>query len=299
MNIVLLGATGFVGGAILRQISRQPGDDIKVNALIRKDIDFAFPFIKTIRGDLFNVHFAIKQIDKDGKGFYKNNVRGTQHMLEKIQGNCLGIIYGSSMSVYGEGRQVMVSEDTPLFPATALARSRAQTESLILSFMEDHEKWALCLRPRFIIGEGDKFTMNAMVKFAQKGLRFGSGNQKFNLIDVDDYAGIITDLCRIIYKRRKKPLQAALNIGYEQPISYNEWIQAISGQMGILVQQKKVPVSPLLIKLVRCIPSDRARKLATKLELVGLDHTGTVNKLFELIDKQYTKSPLALVKELC
>lgn len=119
LRIVLLGGTGLVGGALLRRLAAEPPGSVAVRALVRRPGALAGPaWLEEVPGDLNEpllaglfwpdapqviVHYAVKQIDPDGTGFERVNVGGTERLLAALPASVRGLIYGSTLSVYGSG----------------------------------------------------------------------------------------------------------------------------------------------------------------------------------------------------
>ncbi|ASZ14487.1 NAD(P)-dependent oxidoreductase [Chitinophaga pendula] len=310
MNIVLTGGSGFVGSALLRQAANHGGISMKV--LVRQPLTISYPFVEEVKGDLFHipshlwfdepyvlVHYATKQVDKDGSGFEYNNVRGTRQLLASMQGNCIGAIYGSSMSVYGDGIQYMVKDSCPLRPETPLAKSRAAAEQLIHEAMKEKARHSFTLRPRFIIGEGDRYTMKVMMQLANNGIQINHGKQRFNLIDVEDYARIILSLCGHIKSGNVELQQRPLHIGYQQPISYNEWMRTIAIVTQCDWPRKRWYAPAALIRLLHYFPFGRIPQFVTKAGLLGLEHSADTKPLYDLASAVIRKTAITAVHDAC
>ncbi len=306
LNIVLLGGTGFVGSAIIRKIGEKKFQDVTVRALIRGDAGrINSANVKTIEGNLPDripeelfpeephvvVHFATKQIDHDDSGFYDANVEGTKRLIEALPKSTKGIIYGSSMSVYGQGQQVDVTEQQPVKPETELAETRVEAEKIILDAAKSSGRTGFVLRPRFMLGNGDQYTLKGFKTMVQKGIVVGSGKQSYSIIDVDDYAEIIISLAQSVMKRDEKnePLSCPLNIGYEKPVSLDYILHEICNDNGSKFPTKKIPVFKILPAILRALPISAAASFATKLELVGLSHYGNVKALTNEIGTEITE----------
>ncbi|RKG61628.1 NAD(P)-dependent oxidoreductase, partial [Corallococcus exercitus] len=172
-GVVLTGATGMVGQAFLRQRGAH-----SVHALVRSPDGRDWgEGVHVVQGDLHGIpdalfppypyvvlHLAMKQRDTDNTGFERTNVDGTRRLLSRLRGDCRGVLLGSSMSVYGPGPHRGVKEVHPLRPITALARSRVAAEDVVMEHAVRTGLHAALLRPRFLLGRGDRFVLPAMVK---------------------------------------------------------------------------------------------------------------------------------------
>ncbi|WP_244237963.1 NAD-dependent epimerase/dehydratase family protein [Corallococcus terminator] len=276
VGVVLLGATGLVGQAILRQRGTHP-----VHALVRTPDGRSWgDGVQVVRGDLHGIpealfpshpyvvlHFATKPRDTDGTGFDWTNVEGTRRLLSRLTKDCLGVIHGSSMSVYGPGPHLGVTEEHPLVPVTPLARSRVASEALITKHAADAGLGAVLLRPRFLIGRGDRFVLPAMVKMLQRRRQLGADSVACSVIDVDDYARIIWKLARRMAEARR-PEQWAYNVAYARPLVRSEFLGTLVQGLGLPEPVVKVRVPDLLLNALRDAPSRRAQALAERLELL-------------------------------
>ncbi|RYZ42689.1 MAG: SDR family oxidoreductase [Myxococcaceae bacterium] len=275
-GVVLLGATGLMGQALLRQRGEH-----SVHALVRSPEGHAWgEGIHVVRGDLHDIpealfpahpyvvlHFATKPRDTDGTGFEWTNVDGTQRLLSRLTKDCRGVIHGSSMSVYGPGPHLGVTEAHPLNPITPLARSRVASEALITKHAAEAGLGAVLLRPRFLIGRGDRFVLPAMVKMLQRRRQLGTDSVACSVIDVDDCARIIWKLARRMVEA-PRPEQRAYNVAYSSPLVRSEFLGTLVRELGLPEPVVKVRVPNLLLSALRDAPSLRAQALAERLELL-------------------------------
>jgi nucleoside-diphosphate-sugar epimerase len=286
--LVVTGATGFVGRALVRHcienVSSGP-TDMELRVLVRSTGRLPMhPKIREYEGDLnlenselfpdqphVLVHLANKNVDHDGSGFQQTNVHGTEKLLRACRPSTRGMIYNSSLSVLGQGAQVNCSHMAPVLPQTDLALSRAQAEEIVWRRGRELDITAYCLRPRFILGEGDNYVMPALAKLVNKGIYLGSGEQRYSVIDVDDYAKIIIQLATRCVKTDVVE-QIPLNIGYSSPLSYEAIYSELRKNMASASGKKTIPAPALLASLLKRIPNKTLQAKAIQLQLIGLDH---------------------------
>ncbi|MFT7185461.1 MAG: nucleoside-diphosphate-sugar epimerase [Pseudohongiellaceae bacterium] len=303
LNIVLTGATGYVGRALLKTLEQLPAGTVSVKALVRSAKGIKLPaFAELIEGCLPDVpnqlffeaphvliHLGVKQID-DGSGFHNTNVLGTQNLLEKCNAHTLGTLYGSTLSVQGQKAQSSIVESEALHPQTELAESRAQAEQLVSLYMENFEKWGFNLRPRFILGKEDQYVLPGLTKLARNGVYIGNGKQKYSVITVNDYAEVILRLTQFIYQQSEligkkliKPEQMPVNVGYQQPLSFDQIFTEIRDHLVTKKRVISLRFPGWLPSLLKWIPNKVIESKATQLELIGFDHYGDVSRLQQLI----------------
>lgn len=300
ITLCLTGATGYVGRAILRHCDAMPEGAVSVRALARSEKQVldrmnwsSLPdWLEVIPGrlpevpdsfcpnnDHVVVHYGVKQIDHDGRGFNETNVEGTQRLLGATNARTLGIIYGSTLSVLGQGAQKNVFETAPMNPQTLLAETRAEAEETCYEWGARKHRSAFGLRPRFILGASDQFVLPGLAKLAAKGQIVGTGDQEFSVISVEDYAHIIVSLSAYIYLATDTE-QRALNVGYRQPVSFAELQEVIAAAIGENPKKiKRIPVYRWLPTIMRWLPIEGIDQKATQLELVGFDHSGDIREL--------------------
>ncbi|RKH00161.1 NAD-dependent epimerase/dehydratase family protein [Corallococcus carmarthensis] len=286
-GVVLTGATGMVGQAFLRQRGAHP-----VHALVRspEGRDWG-DGVHVVRGDLHGIsealfprypyvvlHLAMKQRDTDGTGFERTNVDGTRRLLSRLTGDCRGVILGSSMSVYGPGPHRGVKEDHPLKPITALARSRVAAEDLITEHAVRTGLHAALLRPRFLLGRGDRFVLPAMVKLLKRGVQVGDDGVGCSVIDVDDLGRILWRLARRMVET-PRPEQQAFNAAYSRPLMRGEFLGTVAQGLGLPRPTVKVRAPGWLLRVMRETPSRRARAMAERLELLTHSQCLDVSRL--------------------
>ncbi|MFT6905263.1 MAG: nucleoside-diphosphate-sugar epimerase [Oleiphilaceae bacterium] len=310
LNIVLTGATGYVGQAFLKALVHLPEGAVSVKALVRSPERIKLPsFVELVQGSLPDVpdklffdvphvliHFGVKQIDDDQSGFHAINVQGTQNLLEKCNEHTLGTIYGSTLSVQGQKAQSNIAESEALKPQTELAKSRAQAEQLVTRYMENFEKWGFNLRPRFILGKEDKYVLPGFIKLARKGIYIGDGKQRYSVITVNDYSSIILKLAQFISEQSElidkkviNPEQLSVNIGYQKAISFDQIFTVIREHLTANKRVISLRFPGWLPGLLKWIPNKLIESKATQLELIGFDHYGDISRLEQLIGRDITQ----------
>lgn len=295
LDILLLGGSGFLGSAFLRAVAARPTGSVRVRALLRRPSAIPdYPFLDKVAGHLeapprgleprrsyVLVNLAVKQLDHDGRGYLATNVEATARLLDSLGPRLSAILYGSSMSVYGQGAQEGVTEATPLAPATPLSESRALAERRIEAFARRRGASSWMLRPRFVLGAGDRFVLPGLARLVQRRVRLASGAQRFSVIDVDDYAALLVQLAEREARARRAPTSShgALNVGHARPVTFAEIAEALEAALDLAPARFALPVSPRMTRALRRVPWSAAEALATRIELVGFSHWGDTRAL--------------------
>jgi nucleoside-diphosphate-sugar epimerase len=291
LRLCVIGATGFVGRALIARMHTRRNSVIAAHALVRGDrARLCATGVRTISGALGDaslprelffsephvlVHLATKVHD-DGRGLRENAAHAAQ-LVQHLTPQCRGILYASCGSVYGQGSKVGVDERAELRPGTALAQSHWVTEQLLTQAARERGISALMLRPGFVVGHGDRQFLPRMQRLLQRGIGVGSGQQAFTIVDVHDYAEM---MLRLAYQMLEapRPCVRALNVGYAAPIQF----QQLAEIMGMR-PRAFVPVLKPLTALLRKYAFGRLRRIATNLERMGLSHHLDVGALARIL----------------
>jgi nucleoside-diphosphate-sugar epimerase len=167
------------------------------------------------------IHCASRVTDPDNCGYEMPNIVATSRLAGQLHSKTRAIVYHSSMSVYGSGRQVMLNEDLPCRPWTELAKSRYEAEMILLSRARSLGCHGIAFRPRFIVSERERFFVPQLMQFSRLGTVLGDGCQEFSLIDAADYGRIIWMTLNTLADRTDLVIQP-LNVGCKQPISLKQ-----------------------------------------------------------------------------
>ncbi|MGY4829718.1 NAD-dependent epimerase/dehydratase family protein [Sphaerotilaceae bacterium SBD11-9] len=287
LRVVLLGASGFIGSAVLRQLEGLAGE---CRVLVHRTRPPVLPEVAVAHsGSLTDlpaglwpaaphvvIHCASKQIDDDRSGF-AINLQGIEHLCEQVTPCTRAVLFVSSCSVYGDGAQRGVTEDAPLRPATPLARSRAQCEARLARLAATGHCRVELFRPRFVLGQGDRHVLPGLARLARRGFTLGHAQQRFSVIDVDDFARIL--LARAQAALLAGPGCEVFNVGCLRPLALHEILQVLAGQIGVPPPRWRIPVHPLLLKALAWLPGRAAQGLLQRLRLMGLDHHLDVSRL--------------------
>ena len=173
MNILISGATGFLGSHLVRVLAKEGH---RCKCLVRrtsstselKDLDH----VEFVYGDITDkeslkeavkdvrviYHLAAK-IGKWGipeKAFFAVNVHGTRNLLEVAhEGEVRQFIFCSTPGVQGKGH-AQASETLPYKPPYIYELTKCEGEKLVLGFHQKRKDLSVTiLRPDFVYGPGD------------------------------------------------------------------------------------------------------------------------------------------------
>lgn len=263
MKVIVIGATGFVGKAIVselrgnlisviavggpRSAPLQEADGLQsINGIDITNSDdmatleniqnvdavihaagLAHQFGKVTREDLWNV-----------------NVAGTEKVARLAQNLAVRhFMLISSVLVYGRGssRNEVLSEISICQPEDAYARSKLAGEEIASEICGKAAIPLTILRPAPIIGEGSKGNFRRLIRLIAKR-RFvwlGNGRNRKSLVSVSDVA----KACRVVLENKKSESEIFNIAG--PPMEMKEIVTEITRSLSLKPSNISIPVTPV------------------------------------------------------
>ena len=174
---LVTGATGLVGshlverlardGWTVRAMVRDPAaarwlEPLGASELVRGDVLDAPAVARAAAGCTAIFHTAAAISPKAGwEAFRSTNIDGTNAVIGATRASGARLLHLSSVAVYGRARwgTDKTHEDIPLPPLSEhayYARSKRESEELVLGAHRRGEIWATAVRPNWIYGERDR-----------------------------------------------------------------------------------------------------------------------------------------------
>lgn len=259
MRVLVTGATGFLGGALVHSL-RARGESVvahgrdleKLAALGRIGaMTCALDLANTAKpGDGIGavdavVHCAaLSRLSASPAAFHAANVTGTRNALSLARKlGARRFINISSSTVYFALRdQENVPETSPLpSPINAYAATKAQAEQLVL---ETRDVATISLRPRGIYGAGDTALLPRLVAAATRGplplLRGGLGS-----IDLTHVSDVVSAI-EAALDADNEVSGEVFNISGGEPLAIRAIVEAATTRAGVAARWRVVPLGPAL-----------------------------------------------------
>lgn len=187
MKVIVTGATGFVGGALVRALVAR-GDE--VTAVARPSADrtvLADVPVRWVTGDVTQpdslagqfagadalIHAAgmLGQAGVHEAAYTQLNVEGTRYVLAEAARVGIGrVVHVGSPGVLGPIVGPPATEEAPLAPSNVYERSKAEAERIVLKAAEAGLP-VVIVRPEFVYGVGDLHVLG-LFRTVQRGLFF-------------------------------------------------------------------------------------------------------------------------------
>jgi nucleoside-diphosphate-sugar epimerase len=262
MKILITGATGFLGKRLTEKLLEENKFEEIIatgrNEIIGKELDkLGATFVK---GNLENKDF-VKDIVKNTdiiahsaalaapwgryNDFYAANVLSAQHLLDAaLETGIKRFVHISTPSIYFTGTDRFdVKEDDPLPQkfSNFYAATKYEAEKLVGKAFEKGLE-TIVLRPRAIIGAGDNAIMPRLLTAQQAGKLkiIGNGNA---IADLSAVSNVVSAILLSIITENREAFGKAYNITNGNPIKLWEYISWVLGQLGLSLNQSKIPYS--------------------------------------------------------
>lgn len=162
------------------------------------------------------------------------NVKGTLNVLEACSNNKVkNFVFASSAAVYGDVRELPISEKQTLRPLSPYGTSKMLAEQHISSYKKLKKiQNAISLRIFNVYGSGQASEADVITKFAKRLLEglapaiYGDGMQTRDFISVDDVVDAILLSIKAMEDVENKVLTTSVfNVGTGTPTSINQLAQ--------------------------------------------------------------------------
>ncbi|SCK05754.1 Nucleoside-diphosphate-sugar epimerase [Streptomyces sp. WMMB 714] len=307
MRVVLSGATGFLGSAVLARLGahgapgaprtrERPGtaQELTVRAFTRRHV--ALPAgVEQVHADLARPETlagvcegadvlvnAASHVGSDEQQCNLVNDLGTAALMEEARrAGVRRVVHLSTTAVYGRGphRGASVTDLGPA-PGSAASRSRLAGETHAL------RQGALVLRAGLVTGEGDRWVVPALAELARRvpGLWLG-GTGRLSLVAVEDLARLVTAAAL----RLPAAGGAVHHAVHPQPVRLRDLLRTLAA-LGLLPPLSGELTWQQCLSLMRANPG-RIRE--RQLELLAQDHFYSGESLWDACRCDPGPGPLA------
>lgn len=236
------GATGFLGMYIISELADETFDTIGrsfTNNIIFDFTQIDAPLNIIDKYDYLIIASGHAHIFEDNVNekilHYKINFNGTKKLVDSLDVKSLkGVVYISSVAVYGENMIIPFKEDDDLLGDSSYAKSKIAAENYLMSWSKEKKVPVLILRVPLIAGKFPPGNLKAMIEAIRNKRYFSvaGGKARRSMVLADDLAKFIVCNCgrHGVYN---------LSDGYHP--SYRELEYVITKQLNVSLP-REIPV---------------------------------------------------------
>lgn len=211
MNVLVTGASGFVGGYLcttlvngnvqVSAVVRKANNNLKNVQLIIKELNAQTNWKSSLSGIDVVIHLAgrahvMKESSVDPYQVYAGiNVDATRNLAEQAaESGVKRFIFLSSVKVNGESTvEFAFNESNRPQPEDDYGKSKNEAEKVLNAIGQDTEMEVVIIRPPLVYGKGVKANFKNLIKLSQSGfpLPLGAIHNKRSLIYIENLVDFI------------------------------------------------------------------------------------------------------------
>ena len=263
MKVLVTGGSGFLGINLIRYLRTKGVDEIRV--LDIADFDYpeqSEPWLKFLKGDVRDVAAVERSVEGcdvvvhcaaalplySEEDIYTMEVDGCRNVLAACRKfGCDRMIQISSTAVYGVPKKHPIYETDPIVGVGPYGHAKIEAEEICRAAIKEGYCVSI-IRPKSFIGPERLGVFALFYDWAYTGHGFpmiGSGNNRYQLMDVDDLCGAIWSA--MTYP--KDVVATEFNIGAKDFTTMKEDYQAVLDRAGHGKKIRGMPVKPLILIL--------------------------------------------------
>lgn len=286
MRVLITGATGFVGGAVLsrcvgegdiepRVALRTPAPEMssRVDAVTVGDIGPTTDWAAAVRGVDVVVHCAARvHVMHDRAAdplaeFRRVNVEGTLRLARQAHAaGARRIVFLSSIKVNGEATEPgrPYRADDPPAPLDPYGVSKREGEAGLRRLASDTGLEVVVIRPVLVYGPGVGGNFLSMLRWLQRGvpLPLGAIRNRRSLVAIDNLVDLI-----VVAMRHPAAAQGTFLVSDGEDLSTTELLRRLASAMGR--RARLLPVAAPILRAALTAAGKRAvaRRLCSSLQV--------------------------------
>lgn len=225
MNIIITGATGFVGKNLSKFLKEKGHHILPLSLRKAWELDQNAEAI---------IHLAGKAHDTKNtsaeKEYFEINTELTKKLfVEFLKTPAQDFIYFSSVKATADTVEGFLDENHTSNPQTPYGKSKLEAEEFLLSQKLPENKRLFIIRPCMIHGPGNKGNLNLLYKFVQKGIPYplAAFENKRSFLSIDNLNFLILEMLS-----NKNVGSGIYNFADDEVLSTNELVKLIANTSG-------------------------------------------------------------------
>lgn len=244
MKVLVTGATGFLGGSLVRSLIKK-GRIVKAfvrpesnSAMLRRlGVELCFGdllCVETLREALRDVetvfHCAAQVALRPTQRLFDTNVQGTKHFLQaSLDAGIAKVIHMSSAAVVAGNDAAVITDRMPYAPENDYAVSKIKAEKIAFQFRKKGLKIAI-MRPCSIIGPNEPHFLPLLVRMLKSRCMFvvGDARVRWHLVYIDDVVNAV-----LLAERSDETFHDSYIIAGKEISSKREVLDCMADVLGV------------------------------------------------------------------
>jgi nucleoside-diphosphate-sugar epimerase len=259
-KILITGATGFLGSRLVEKISTIKGLEILATGRTLKAQNISNKSnLEYVLGNLEDIKFidsltigvdaiihtaALSSQMGNPKDFHSTNIEVTKHLLKAAKAKRVKkFIFISSPSVYFRFKHQLELKESDILPKpiNSYSYSKREAEKLVESSGIPY----IILRPRALIGRGDKVIMPRILRAHSEGRLMRMGDET-NRVDITPVSNVV-DAIILALDADKKAINQIYNISNGRPELLWPVLDKLLSQLQLPRPTKKISLRLVLL----------------------------------------------------
>jgi len=263
-RLLVTGAGGFIGGALLRRLAANGLDvvgtvrtaaeveSLRAQGLPADVLDLAgdASFEPVVEGVDIVFHIAaMLQETEHGEALPAVNVDGTLQLCRAAaRTGVKRFVHCSTVGVYGDVREIPCRETSPFNPMDVYHRTKLAGERRVLEFAGSLAKDGMVVtvnRPAMVYGPGDLRMLRLFrAVLRRRFVMLGSGSVLAHLGYIDDQ---VDSFVLSATAPRDRVHCQAFNIASDDPVTLTDLVRVIAQEGEVPAPRLRVPLAPFLL----------------------------------------------------
>jgi nucleoside-diphosphate-sugar epimerase len=256
MTILVTGATGFLGSALVTELLRQQQpvrilarDEARARAQFGDAVDIVVGEItdtaqvqRAVEGTSIVYHLAgrLYHPSTPAELYYHTHVEGTRILLDACKGqrSLQRIVHCSTTGVHGTTGRTPAAEDAPFAPTNPYEKSKLEGELLALQACKEDGLPVSVARPGLVYGPGDLHLLGFFVSIKKgRPSLIDGGKALIHPIYIDDMTTAF-----LLCAERPQAIGHSYNIAGDHPVSFRQLSEAIAHSLGRPLPRGNIPL---------------------------------------------------------
>lgn len=294
MKVLVTGASGFIGSRLSQKLLE---NGHSVTGLVNEKI-LENSKIKTVNADLSDSNFslpdekydivfhlaAVTPMEKNKKKVKKVNYDGTVNLFNQIKNKTKFLVYISGLGVFGDSKDKIVDESTPLNPDTNYAKIRLEAQRYLEVKCRENSIPITVVYLGEVYGNGGWFTTQIIHRLRKGNFKLPKSGEYYRcVVHVND---VVLSLITIA---EKNAINESFVVTDANPVLFKDFINFTCDKLGL-----KHPGSVPIFLAKAILGGDFVKLLTTSIKTSNTK----ISKLCKFAYPSYKEGVEAIISQL-